>query len=91
MSGVIPEIEALCGLSEVNTLLMVELRSLGQVHKLQGWEIPAAILVDPHPFTEENHLLTCTLKKSRPQLEKKYKEQLESLYEPLNESLLTKQ
>ena len=70
---------------------MEELRSLGQVHKLQEWEIPSAILVDSHPFTEENHLLTCTLKKSRPQLEKKYKEQLESLYEPLNESLLTKQ
>ena len=62
---------------------MNELRTLGQTQGLQGWEIPASIIIDPQPFTVENHLLTCTMKKSRPQLEKRYKMKLEALYEAM--------
>lgn len=75
----------LCSLADVHKLFMNEMRMLGEAHKLQGWEIPSAILLKPDPFTEENHMLTCTLKKSRPQLEKKYKHDLEMLYEPLKD------
>ncbi len=62
---------------------MTELRTLGQLNELQGWEIPAAIILEPHPFTVDNRQLTCTMKKSRPQLEKKFKDSLEELYETI--------
>ena len=59
------------------------MRNIGQANGLQGWEIPSAIILESCPFSDKNHLLTSTLKKSRPQLEKKYKERLEQLYEDL--------
>lgn len=77
------DIEQLCNLPEVNDLYMNELRALGQAQGLQGWEIPASIIIDPQPFSVENHLLTCTMKKSRPQLEKRYKMKLEALYDAM--------
>lgn len=60
---------------------MNEMRTLGEAHKLPGWEIPSAVLLEPNPFTQDNHLLTNTMKKSRPQLEKRYKDHLERLYQ----------
>ena len=80
---IVHDIEHLCNLPEVNDLYMNELRALGQAQGLQGWEIPASIIIDPQPFTVENHLLTCTMKKSRPQLEKRYKMKLEALYDAM--------
>ena len=84
MFSLLLDIEQLCLLPEVYDLFMTELRTLGQSNDLQGWEIPAAIILEPHPFTVDNRLLTCTLKKSRPQLEKKFKDALETLYETID-------
>ena len=78
-------VDVLCTLAEVHELFLNEMRMLGEIHKLQGWEIPSAILLEQDPFTEDNHMLTCTLKKSRPQLERKYKQDLEMLYEPIKD------
>ena len=69
-------------MSDIYECYMAELRFIGQSHDLHGWEIPSAVLIEPHPFTVINQLLTCTMKKSRPQLERKYKQQLEALYLP---------
>ena len=67
-------------MESTNQLYLAELQSIGKQQGLQGWEIPAAILLEPTPFSAENGLLTSTLKKSRLQLEKRYRTQLEKLY-----------
>ena len=71
----------MCTLESVNDLFLSELRRIGEEQGLPGWEIPSSILLEPTPFNQENKLLTCTLKKSRPQLEMRYREELERLYE----------
>ncbi|XP_019858162.1 PREDICTED: carboxylic acid reductase-like isoform X1 [Amphimedon queenslandica] len=77
----VPDIKDLCTLRPVVDLFLSELRRVGEKHCLPGWEIPSSILLEPNPFSQENKLLTCTLKKSRPQLELRYREELERLYE----------
>lgn len=79
----IKDVQEICLLPEVHDLVMSELRTVGQANGLQGWEIPAGIVLEPNPFTVENNLLTCTMKKSRPKLERKYKAKLEQLYDEL--------
>lgn len=76
--------QELCCHPDVYELFMSELRTLGQANGLQGWEIPLGILLETNTFTVGNQLLTCTMKKSRMQLEKKYKAQLEALYKNLD-------
>ena len=70
----------------VKERLLKEVQIVGRENSLPGWEIPIDILLEPHPFTVENGLLTSTLKKSRPRLEQKYKSLLEGMYEELNRS-----
>lgn len=66
--------------------LLKEIQLTAKENSLPGWEVPADILLEPHPFTVENGLLTSTLKKSRPKLEQKYKATLEEMYEEINDS-----
>lgn len=66
--------------------LLKEIQFIAQGHSLPGWEVPVDILLEPHPFSVENGLLTSTLKKSRPNLELKYKAVLEGMYEQVNNS-----
>ena len=79
---IVPQVQCtvLCSLESVISLYITELQTIGKHQGLQGWEIPVAIILEPEPFSAENGLLTATLKKSRPQLEKRYQMQLEQLY-----------
>jgi long-chain acyl-CoA synthetase len=74
------DVRVMCGSTKIKEIILKELRSVGDTHKLHGWEIPLGVVLEPHPFTEANNLLTSTLKKRRLQLEQKYKEELEELY-----------
>lgn len=68
----------------MNVLYLSELRRIGQKQGLRAWEIPAAVLLEPHPFSSDNRLLTATMKKARPQLERRYRTRLEELYAKLS-------
>jgi fatty acid CoA ligase FadD9 len=61
-------------------------RSLQEVAKaagLQSYEIPRDFIIDQHPFTLENGLLTGLRKLARPKLRERYGEDLERLYAEL--------
>ena len=77
----VPSLCVMCGLHVIGELFLSEIRRIGEAQGLLSWEIPSSVLIEPNPFTQANRLLTPTLKKSRPQLEMKYKEELEALYE----------
>ena len=78
------DLEALCSLEAVNVLFLSELRRIGQNQGLRPWEIPAAVLLEPEQFSPSNQLLTATMKKARPQLERRYRARLEELYANLS-------
>ena len=78
------DLAELCSLEAVNALFLSELRRVGQGQRLRPWEIPAAVLLEPEPFSLANWLLTASMKKSRPQLEKRYRTRLEELYANLS-------
>ena len=86
---IVPQVQCtvLCSLESVISLYITELQTIGKHQGLQGWEIPVAIILEPEHFSAENGLLTATLKKSRPQLEKRYQMQLEQLYRTISTSL----
>ena len=81
--SLVPSLCVMCGLHVIGELFLSEVRRVGEAQGLLSWEIPSSVLIEPEPFTQANMLLTPTLKKSRPQLEIKYKEKLEALYEEL--------
>jgi fatty acid CoA ligase FadD9 len=61
-------------------------RSLQEVAKaagLQSYEIPRDVIIEQHPFTMENGLLTGLRKLARPKLREHYGEDLERLYAEL--------
>lgn len=58
---------------------------VAQTHSLQGWEVPADILLEAQAFSTENGLLTSTSKQCRPGLERRYREELEEVYRVVNE------
>jgi fatty acid CoA ligase FadD9 len=61
-------------------------RALQEVAKetgLQSYEIPRDFIVEQHPFTPENGLLTGLRKLARPKLRERYGEDLERLYTEL--------
>ncbi len=78
-------LEELCALPEVKSLYLQELRSVAEARGLQGWEVPVDILLEPHPFTTENGLLTSTFKQCRPGLERRYRTELEEVYRLVND------
>ena len=45
-------------MSEMEDLYMAELISIAASQGLQGWEVPAGILLEPVPFTAEVSLTT---------------------------------
>ena len=63
---------------------MKDLCTIAKSHGLQGWEVPAGLLLEPVPFSLENGLLTAVQKKNRPKLELKYRIRLEELYRKIN-------
>jgi len=67
----------------VRKLILWEIRSIAKSSGLQGWEVPAGVVVEPEPFSIENGLLTSTLKQCRPKLEAKYRVILEAVYQEM--------
>jgi fatty acid CoA ligase FadD9 len=62
------------------SLILADLRVIGEAAKLQPYEIPHGLLISLTPFTASNQLLTPNLKISRSSLTKHFRTQLLALY-----------
>eukprot|EP01102_Stenamoeba_stenopodia_P018868 TRINITY_DN6998_c0_g2_i1.p1 TRINITY_DN6998_c0_g2~~TRINITY_DN6998_c0_g2_i1.p1 ORF type:complete len:806 (+),score=186.18 TRINITY_DN6998_c0_g2_i1:350-2419(+) len=59
------------------------IKAIGIAKSVQPYEIPRKFLLEPEQFTPENNLLTPSFKLNRIAIEKKYKKQLNELYEEI--------
>ncbi|MCT1447860.1 thioester reductase domain-containing protein [Brevibacterium casei] len=64
-------------------LMLDELRHVAEREHLNSYEVPAAVIVESEPFSEENGLLSDHRKPVRPRLHDKYQSQLEAIYEQI--------
>lgn len=56
---------------KLKAALRTELDDVARRKALQGYEIPREFIVELHPFSKENHLLTDSNKPARGQLKKR--------------------
>eukprot|EP01126_Amoeba_proteus_P060712 TRINITY_DN8064_c0_g1_i8.p1 TRINITY_DN8064_c0_g1~~TRINITY_DN8064_c0_g1_i8.p1 ORF type:complete len:998 (-),score=214.16 TRINITY_DN8064_c0_g1_i8:325-3318(-) len=67
----------------IKAIVLNDLTALGQ-HQLRNYEIPRDIYLETNLWTQENGLLTPSLKLNRLALKKHYKSLLEGIYQKLN-------
>jgi long-chain acyl-CoA synthetase len=65
----------------VRKAVVKELDKIGKKNKFNSYERVRAVHLEIEPFTIENELLTPTLKLKRPQTAKKFRQQLDRMYE----------
>nr|XP_039259669.1 long-chain-fatty-acid--CoA ligase 1-like isoform X2 [Styela clava] len=74
----------LCSMTEVAKLIMDDMNKIGRQNGLKSFELVKKVHLDSDPFTVENNLITPTLKSRRIQIEKKYRAQIDHMYEDLD-------
>jgi len=67
--------------SRVRKAVLKELDKIGKKNKFNSYEKVRAVHLEIEPFTIENELLTPTLKLKRPQTAKKFRQELDRMYE----------
>jgi len=67
--------------NKVRKAVVKELDKIGKKNKFNSYEKVRAVHLEVEPFTIENELLTPTLKLKRPQSAKKFRAQIDSMYE----------
>jgi len=77
--------EELCKRDDVKQLIMKDIIEVGRAAKLLGFEQVKDIYLSAEQFSVENGLLTPTLKSKRPQLEQRYRKQIDSMYSKIVE------
>jgi len=77
----IPAIKAAAQDIRVRKAVLKELDKIGKKSKFNAYEKVRAVHLDIEPFTIENELLTPTLKLKRPQTAKKFRPEIDRLYE----------
>ena len=71
--------------AELRALIRRELQTVGHNAQLRSYDVPRDFIIEWEPFSIENGLLSSVLKRKRPNLKRKYGEQLEALYEKLEQ------
>ncbi|EFJ51001.1 hypothetical protein VOLCADRAFT_40665, partial [Volvox carteri f. nagariensis] len=56
-------------------------KAIGRVNHLRGFEIVRAVHLVPEPFSPDNGLMTATLKLRRPMLLRRYRREVDEMYE----------
>ncbi|CAK8672753.1 unnamed protein product [Clavelina lepadiformis] len=82
--GVKGSYEELCTKEKVKKLILDDLCAVGKKRGLHSFELPKKIHLSTEMFTVENDLLTPTFKSRRPQLYKRYEEEIVQMYEGLD-------
>lgn len=70
---------------ELKATIKKELDQTAKTAKLQKFEMVREFHLTAEPFTQENDLLTPTFKLKRPQAHKKYKKEIDALYEIIHQ------
>jgi len=74
----------LCKNKDLAELIHQDLVALGKRKGLKSFELPKRIFLSEELFSVENNLLTPTFKARRPQIFKRYKTEIDKLYEGLD-------
>lgn len=77
----IPAIKAAAKDNRVRKAVVKELDKIGKKNKFNSYENVRAVHLDIDPFTIDNELLTPTLKLKRPQAAKKFRSEIDRMYE----------
>jgi len=77
--------EELVANAEFKKAVMDSLSATGKEANLRGFEFLKNIRLEVNPFTVDNELMTPTFKLRRPNLTKKYKEELDRIYEEMGD------
>ncbi|KAK1597612.1 AMP-binding enzyme [Colletotrichum navitas] len=71
---------------KVKKAFLAELDKIGRSHKFNSYERVRNVYLTIDPFTVDNELLTPTLKMKRPQAAKAFREQIDKMYEEVNDA-----
>lgn len=71
--------EELCQSDAAVIAVMNDMRTTAATGKLRSFEIPGAVLLDPHPWSQDEGTVTTSGKMCRPALKLKYKEAINKL------------
>jgi long-chain acyl-CoA synthetase len=78
--GLPEDLPALCKNDSIKKLIFDDLTATAKDAKLHGFEFVKAIHLSPESFSVDNDTMTPTFKLRRPQLLKRYKDQIDELY-----------
>lgn len=70
--------------AELRGLILNEFKEVARKAQLKNFEIPRDVMVEREPFTLENGLLSSARKPLRPNLKRRYMDQLEAMYEDMD-------
>ncbi|KAL6071464.1 Long-chain-fatty-acid--CoA ligase 1 [Balamuthia mandrillaris] len=76
-------LEELCAKSEVKKLMMQSIDEMGSKYGLQSFEKPRDIHICAVPFSEDQGLLTPTMKLKRPQAKEYFQDEIDAMYTKL--------
>nr|XP_043612785.1 long chain acyl-CoA synthetase 4-like [Erigeron canadensis] len=79
------DFDSLCQNPKAKEYILGELTRIGKEKKLKGFEFIKAVHLDHVPFDIERDLLTPTLKKKRPQMQKYYQSIIDDMYKSMKQ------
>ncbi|EPS57554.1 hypothetical protein M569_17263, partial [Genlisea aurea] len=86
-NGYTGSFQKLCSLSQLKPHILLELKSTAERNKLRGFEQIRGVIIEPELFeSPEKELVTATLKKRRDRFLKRYKAEINTLYQKLAEA-----
>ncbi len=69
---------------ELRELVLADLQEAARAAGLKSFEVPRDVLIEREPFTLENGLLSSVRKPLRPNLKRRYGDQLEAMYQEMD-------
>lgn len=75
-----------CQSSQLREAIFNDIQALSKENRLQGFEIPKAVMLISEAFSLENGLMTPTFKLKRNEVRDRYENELRSLYDEIKTS-----
>lgn len=70
--------------TELRALILNEFKEVARKAELKNFEIPRDLILEREPFTYENGLLSSARKPLRPNIKRRYQDDLEAMYEEMD-------